>query len=108
MAARVGSYRRRSVTRKRMPRTSTSSYLPSVGARGVNVTPETSTPVSASCAHGPQDRKSTRLNSSHVENSYAVFCLKKKKNKNRCSNRIELIYRSSNNTSKSRSTKEIE
>src|SRR6266496_6100092 len=24
------------------------------------------------------DRKSTRLNSSHVENSYAVFCLKKK------------------------------
>src|SRR5204862_6742234 len=29
--------------------------------------------------HGPQDRKSTRLNSSHVEISYAVFCLKKKK-----------------------------
>src|SRR5690606_39600978 len=27
------------------------------------------------------DRKSTRLNSSHVKNSYAVFCLKKKKNK---------------------------
>src|SRR5690349_22809947 len=26
-----------------------------------------------------EDRKSTRLNSSHVENSYAVFCLKKKK-----------------------------
>src|SRR5690606_9149906 len=26
-----------------------------------------------------QDRKSTRLNSSHVKNSYAVFCLKKKK-----------------------------
>src|SRR5690349_23409954 len=26
-----------------------------------------------------QDRKSTRLNSSHVESSYAVFCLKKKK-----------------------------
>src|SRR5699024_12473544 len=25
------------------------------------------------------DRKSTRLNSSHVSNSYAVFCLKKKK-----------------------------
>src|SRR6266496_413275 len=29
----------------------------------------------------PQDRKSTRLNSSHVEISYAVFCLKKKKKK---------------------------
>src|SRR5204863_2066402 len=26
----------------------------------------------------PRDRKSTRLNSSHVEISYAVFCLKKK------------------------------
>src|SRR5690349_23986157 len=28
-----------------------------------------------------RDRKSTRLNSSHVEISYAVFCLKKKKRK---------------------------
>src|SRR6267378_844219 len=28
---------------------------------------------------GSRDRKSTRLNSSHVEISYAVFCLKKKK-----------------------------
>src|SRR5436305_4414435 len=28
------------------------------------------------------DRKSTRLNSSHVRISYAVFCLKKKKNMN--------------------------
>src|SRR5947207_7888000 len=28
----------------------------------------------------PQDRKSTRLNSSHTVISYAVFCLKKKKN----------------------------
>src|SRR5690606_41959288 len=32
--------------------------------------------------HAWQDRKSTRLNSSHVKISYAVFCLKKKK-KNR-------------------------
>src|SRR3712207_7547579 len=33
-------------------------------------------------AHGrrrPRDRKSTRLNSSHANISYAVFCLKKKK-----------------------------
>src|SRR5689334_23973257 len=29
----------------------------------------------------PQDRKSTRLNSSHSSISYAVFCLKKKKHK---------------------------
>src|SRR5947199_10268836 len=28
-----------------------------------------------------EDRKSTRLNSSHLGISYAVFCLKKKKNK---------------------------
>src|SRR2546422_1882190 len=30
-----------------------------------------------------EDRKSTRLNSSHGYISYAVFCLKKKKNKNK-------------------------
>src|SRR5258707_9739598 len=30
-----------------------------------------------------KDRKSTRLNSSHANISYAVFCLKKKKKKNR-------------------------
>src|SRR5438874_12838503 len=36
-------------------------------------------PFFVSC---PRDRKSTRLNSSHVEISYAVFCLKKKKKKN--------------------------
>src|SRR5688500_19449991 len=31
--------------------------------------------------YNPKDRKSTRLNSSHLVISYAVFCLKKKKNK---------------------------
>src|SRR6266540_2171313 len=31
------------------------------------------------CGSIARDRKSTRLNSSHVETSYAVFCLKKKK-----------------------------
>src|SRR5207249_10823264 len=31
--------------------------------------------------HRLPDRKSTRLNSSHVSISYAVFCLKKKKNR---------------------------
>src|SRR5690554_7035885 len=34
-----------------------------------------------STAHKGIDRKSTRLNSSHVRISYAVFCLKKKKKK---------------------------
>src|SRR5690349_22909479 len=37
------------------------------------------TSSSTSCG----DRKSTRLNSSHVEISYAVFCLKKKKKNNK-------------------------
>src|SRR5215475_15519742 len=37
------------------------------------------------CGVGRKDRKSTRLNSSHVKISYAVFCLKKKKKKkNNC------------------------
>src|SRR5437667_7362833 len=33
------------------------------------------------------DRKSTRLNSSHITISYAVFCLKKKKKRNENENR---------------------
>src|SRR5690349_22182246 len=40
--------------------------------------------IGSSKPNGPtpvRDRKSTRLNSSHVEISYAVFCLKKKKKK---------------------------
>src|SRR5690349_4132889 len=37
----------------------------------------------AAMAGDSEDRKSTRLNSSHVEISYAVFCLKKKKKKER-------------------------
>src|SRR5437773_9329244 len=32
---------------------------------------------------GARDRKSTRLNSSHITISYAVFCLKKKKKQNK-------------------------
>src|SRR5690349_23793570 len=37
------------------------------------------TPSNAAVQKYLKDRKSTRLNSSHVEISYAVFCLKKKK-----------------------------
>src|SRR5699024_11954348 len=43
------------------------------GARGCE-------PRSHAPARAALDRKSTRLNSSHVSISYAVFCLKKKKN----------------------------
>src|SRR2546426_8747132 len=35
--------------------------------------------------HNTRDRESTRLNSSHLVISYAVFCLKKKKNTTRAS-----------------------
>src|SRR5436309_5049328 len=35
--------------------------------------------VQAPSVVGTSDRKSTRLNSSHVKSSYAVFCLKKNK-----------------------------
>src|SRR3712207_7806018 len=35
----------------------------------------------SSSSTGGRDRKSTRLNSSHANISYAVFCLKKKKKK---------------------------
>src|SRR3712207_7917119 len=38
------------------------------------------------------DRKSTRLNSSHANISYAVFCLKKKKNTYITPTRIHLFY----------------
>src|SRR5256885_10891071 len=42
------------------------------------------------------DRKSTRLNSSHLVISYAVFCLKKKKNKNiivLCTDKVEYNHK---------------
>src|SRR5258707_12022911 len=46
--------------------------------RGVQWVPAYS-PVSLHPAHCAGDRKSTRLNSSHANISYAVFCLKKKR-----------------------------
>src|SRR3712207_8478623 len=39
--------------------------------------------VEAAAREVGEDRKSTRLNSSHANISYAVFCLKKKKKKTR-------------------------
>src|SRR5438874_5545850 len=51
------------------------------GPRGPAAHRRVVAPVRAARATGRPgaDRKSTRLNSSHVEISYAVFCLKKKK-----------------------------
>src|SRR3712207_7725311 len=39
-----------------------------------------------------EDRKSTRLNSSHANISYAVFCLKKKKNKKKYNIKLRMTY----------------
>src|SRR5690625_6628701 len=48
------------------------------GGRAAHASPD-GAPGDAAAAPPPfQDRKSTRLNSSHVAISYAVFCLKKK------------------------------
>src|SRR5256885_6769259 len=47
---------------------------------GPSAAPRTTQPP---CASARRDRKSTRLNSSHLVISYAVFCLKKKLNEQR-------------------------
>src|SRR5436309_5276592 len=44
------------------------------------------------------DRKSTRLNSSHVKISYAVFCLKKKKKNKLFREKITPVYVSSSSS----------
>src|SRR2546422_6990184 len=50
------------------------------------------------CARAEQDRKSTRLNSSHGYISYAVFCLKKKKEMTRkVSAEVDLVHQQTQN-----------
>src|SRR2546426_8904599 len=51
-------------------------------AAGAEMSERSSLPsaIAPSSASAHSDRKSTRLNSSHLVISYAVFCLKKKKN----------------------------
>src|SRR3712207_7053308 len=49
-------------------------------ARGIEL-PHDDDPLVERVLEQARDRKSTRLNSSHANISYAVFCLKKKKNK---------------------------
>src|SRR6266511_5138382 len=54
------------------------------GGWSCSAPPPTRSSCSATGSSGAtwrRDRKSTRLNSSHVKISYAVFCLKKKKKK---------------------------
>src|SRR2546427_9524525 len=51
------------------------------GAQTSAVTVDKNVDASNECGPQSEDRKSTRLNSSHSQISYAVFCLKKKKKK---------------------------
>src|SRR5436309_9822053 len=53
------------------------AFMTATPRRVAACTSMVSTPIPAR----GEDRKSTRLNSSHVKISYAVFCLKKKKKK---------------------------
>src|SRR3712207_8692075 len=61
-------------------RSDCSHHNDSTGALSYAAQPTISSPLHSTHPKQPQDRKSTRLNSSHVNISYAVFCLKKKKN----------------------------
>src|SRR2546426_3863717 len=54
------------------------THAPSASA-SLTVSPALISPTHFSFERGATDRKSTRLNSSHLVISYAVFCLKKKK-----------------------------
>src|SRR3712207_7367763 len=68
---------------------SRSSNLPSGNTSSTNGTANATTGIPSNVAiqamYSPpgRDRKSTRLNSSHANISYAVFCLKKKKKTNK-------------------------
>src|SRR5437868_7418431 len=67
---------------RRPPRSTLFPYTTLFRSRplGRSSTPEGRSPsVAGGRSRSPRDRKSTRLNSSHVSISYAVFCLKKKK-----------------------------
>src|SRR2546422_4059972 len=68
------------------------------GSHGSSATTIVGTPPAAKLRTAPRpmaselrDRKSTRLNSSHGYISYAVFCLKKKKNKQDKNNTEDII-----------------
>src|SRR5690348_17507683 len=63
--------------REQLPAGLRRAVAPQAGARAVQL---------AAQLRDVEDRKSTRLNSSHPSISYAVFCLKKKKQKEKLNN----------------------
>src|SRR2546430_8857220 len=79
------------ITRARFRPSPITFHVTSFKAQGRSRTSHRVVRTAAAVCRGPasdQDRKSTRLNSSHSQISYAVFCLKKKnkdhKHKNKC------------------------
>src|SRR5690349_23744192 len=64
---------------------------PAEGGRGMPAAFELGR-VACASSRARRDRKSTRLNSSHVEISYAVFCLKKKKKKKKKNNKKQRTH----------------
>src|SRR3712207_7892995 len=77
-------FRSSSLTNRTSPRANASNDEakkgPSEGALRGHVCVLAATECEGVCPRNIKDRKSTRLNSSHANISYAVFCLKKKKN----------------------------
>src|SRR5690349_23663666 len=65
---------------RRPPRSTLFPYTTLFRSFDPDAFPRVATPIvgAPGTVAGTKDRKSTRLNSSHVEISYAVFCLKKK------------------------------
>src|SRR3712207_7980469 len=71
--------------RERRPPALPHRHRPSVPRQAVRLRGDPAGPPAAERrgrVEGERDRKSTRLNSSHANISYAVFCLKKKKSSN--------------------------
>src|SRR5574337_1843242 len=64
---------------RRPPRSTLFPYTTLFRSRTMKLAPVHLILVSRESLHRLEDRKSTRLNSSHHSISYAVFCLKKKK-----------------------------
>src|SRR5712664_4362791 len=65
---------------RRPPRSTLFPYTTLFRSRGRHGTLRSSpAPCARPCLREARDRKSTRLNSSHDQISYAVFCLQKKK-----------------------------
>src|SRR2546430_9329439 len=73
---------RRVPLKRQYPVSSLTRAEPRVHSRTSEDTRCSHRPDLAAYAFATRDRKSTRLNSSHSQISYAVFCLKKKKTTN--------------------------